>query len=134
VKFESVEHEILATCHTIAVVGLSSKPERSSYGVAQYLQRHGYRIIPVNPHESEVLGERCYARLEEIPEAVDCVDVFRRAELCREVAESAVRIGAKALWLQLGIRNRVAVQLAQKAGLLAVDDRCMAVEHLRCMR
>lgn len=133
-SYASVEHEILATCKTIAVVGLSSKPLRPSYDVAAYMQRRGYRIIPVNPRETEVLGEKCYARLEDIPEPVDCVDVFRRAEQCLEVAESAIRIGAKALWIQLDIHAPEAVQLAKDAGLLAVDNRCLFIEHRRYMR
>jgi hypothetical protein len=132
--YASVEHEILATCKTIAVVGLSSNPLRPSYEVAAYMQRHGYRIIPVNPRETEVLGEKAYARLEEIPGPVDCVDVFRRAEECLAVAGSAVRIGARALWIQLDIHAPEAVALARSAGLLAVDNRCLYIEHRRYLR
>ena len=130
----SPEETILRTCRTIAVVGLSSNPMKSSYGVAWYMQKHGYRIVPVNPNESEVLGEHAYARLEDIPFPVDLVDVFRRPELCLEPAEAAVRIGAKALWLQLGIENEAAMEVAREAGLLAVENRCLAIEHRHYMR
>ena len=125
----SAERRILQQSKVIAVVGLSSNPDRSSYGVASYLQKRGYRIIPVNPNETEVLGERSYARLEDITEKVDVVDVFRRAEYTPEIVKSAIAIGAKAVWLQLGIRNSEAERLAQEAGLLFVQDACMAVSH-----
>jgi predicted CoA-binding protein len=125
---DSIEIEILRACRTIAVVGLSSAPDRSSHGVAAYLQARGYRIVPVNPKETEVLGERAYARLEDIPEPVDCVNVFRRPEHVPAIAASAIRIGAKALWLQQGIAHESA-ETARQAGLLVVEDRCMAVAH-----
>jgi len=105
--------DLLKSSHTIAVVGLSSKPWRASYGVAQYMQRAGYRIIPVNPREREVLGEKAYARLEDIPERVDIVNVFRRAEFVPEIVEAAVRIGARAIWLQEGIRHEEAAERAR---------------------
>jgi predicted CoA-binding protein len=127
----SIEQQILEQCRTIAVVGLSSDPMRPSYDVSAYMQRKGYRIIPVNPNETEVLGEKSYARLEDIPEPVDCVNVFRRPLQCLAVAESAIAIGAKALWLQLGIENDAAIERAQAAGLLAVQNRCILIEHRR---
>ncbi|GAB4362008.1 MAG: CoA-binding protein [Bryobacter sp.] len=119
--------EILDETKTIAVVGLSSKPDRSSYGVSEYLQQQGYRIIPVNPNETEVLGERAYATLEEIPEPVDMVNVFRRAEETPAIAAAAVAIGAKTLWLQQGIVNEEAAEIARAAGLSVVMDACLAV-------
>src|SRR6266481_3482461 len=123
--------QILRGTKTIAVVGLSSNPMRPSYGVAEYLKTAGYRIIPVNPNETEVLGEKAYARLEDIPEPVDIVDVFRRAEELPAVAESAVGIGAKVLWMQLGIENAEAAEKARAAGLVVVEDSCLMVEHKR---
>ncbi len=123
--------ELLENSRTIAVVGLSPKPERDSYRVAQYMQDHGYRIIPVYPRGETILGEKVYARLEDIPEPVDVVDVFRKAEDTPPVAESAVRIGAKALWLQLGIENEVAEAIAVAGGLEFVQDKCMKIEHQR---
>ena len=127
----SVELDILRTCHAIAVVGLSSSPRRPSYEVAEYMQRAGYRIIPVNPQETEVLGEKAYASLELIPGPVDCVDVFRRPEFVPAIAASAIAIGAKALWLQLGIRDEAACEQARQAGLRVVEDRCLLIEHRR---
>jgi uncharacterized protein len=121
--------DILRETKTIAVVGLSSNPCRSSFEVAHYLQSAGYRIIPVNPNEQEVLGEKSFARLEDIPEKVDLVDVFRRAEGVPPVAESAVKIGAKVLWMQLGIENAGAADLAQRAGLTVIEDACLLVEY-----
>lgn len=128
------EQQILQNCKTIAVVGLSSNPLRPSYDVAQFMQRHGYRIIPVNPQEVEVLGEKAYARLEDIPEKVDCVDVFRRPEHVPEVVESAIAIGAKAVWLQLDITDDKAIARAKSAGLLAVQNRCLLIEYKRYFR
>jgi predicted CoA-binding protein len=123
--------QILRAGKTIAVVGLSSNPMRASHGVAEYLKSAGYRIIPVNPNETEVLGEKAYARLEDVPEPVDIVDVFRRAEEVPAVAESAIRIKAKVLWMQLGIENAEAAEKARAAGLVAVEDACLLVEHKR---
>jgi hypothetical protein len=130
----SIEQQILEECRTIAVVGLSSNPARPSYGVAAYMQRHGYRIIAVNPQETEVLGQKCYARLEDVAEKIDCVDVFRRAEFVPAITDSAIAIGAKALWLQLGIVDDAAIERARAAGLLAVQDRCLLIEHRRYFR
>ena len=123
--------QILREAKTIAVVGLSANPMRASHGVAEYLKSAGYRIIPVNPNETEVLGEKAYARLEDVPEPVDIVDVFRRAEEVPAVAESAIRIGAKVLWMQLGIENAEAAERALAAGLMVVEDSCLMVEHKR---
>lgn len=127
----STELEILKSCRTIAVVGLSSNKFRPSYDVSAYMQRAGYRIIPVNPQETEILGEQCYARLEDIPERVDCVNVFRRPEFVPEIADAAIAIGAKALWLQLGVVHDEAAERARAAGLLVVQDRCLLIEHRR---
>jgi len=123
--------QILRGAKTIAVVGLSSNPMRPSHGVAEYLKAVGYRIIPVNPNETEVLGEKAYARLEDVPELVDIVDVFRRAEELPAVAESAIGIGAKVLWMQLGIENAAVAERARAAGLVVVEDSCLMVEHKR---
>lgn len=122
---------ILRESHTIAVVGLSSNPQRASYGVARYLQRHGYRIIPVNPNEREVLGEKAYARLEDIPEKIEIVDIFRRSEEAGRHVDEAIRIGARAVWLQEGVIDHQAAARAQAAGLVVVMDRCILKEHLK---
>lgn len=121
--------EILRRSRTIAVVGLSPKPERASYKVSQYMQSQGYRIIPVYPREDTILGEKVYRSLEEIPDPVDIVDVFRQADDTPSVAEAAVRIGAKCLWLQLGIANEVSQALAEAGGLDYVENRCIKIEH-----
>ena len=123
--------QILRGTKTIAVVGLSSNPMRASHEVAEYLKNAGYRIIPVNPNETQVLGEKAYARLEDVPEPVDIVDVFRRAVEVPGVAESAIGIGAKVLWMQLGIENAEAAERARAAGLVVVEDSCLMVEHRR---
>lgn len=124
--------ELLKSARTIAVVGLSSNPMRPSYGVAEYMKNAGYKIIPVNPNETEVLGERAVAKLEDIREKVDIVDVFRRSEFVPKVAESA--IGAKNLWLQEGVIHEVAAKRARDAGLFVVMDKCILKEHARRMR
>jgi predicted CoA-binding protein len=116
---------------TIAVVGLSEKPSRPSYQVAQYMQSVGYRIIPVNPLCSEILGERCYPDLLSIPEPVDMVNVFRKPEDCLPIAQDAVKIGAKSLWMQQGVINQEAFKYAESKGLEAVMDKCLMVEHMR---
>jgi uncharacterized protein len=116
---------ILGEAKTIAVVGLSSKPHRDSHQVAEWLQEKGYRIIPVNPYETEVLGEKAYPTLLDVPEKIDVVDVFRRAEYTPEVAEQAVKIGAKVLWLQDGIVNEEAWNMAQAGGIDVVMGVCI---------
>jgi predicted CoA-binding protein len=123
--------EILKKYKTIAVLGLSSNPARPSYGVTEYMQSAGYRIIPVNPNETEVLGEKSYARLEDVPEKIEIVDVFRRAEHMPAVVESALRVGAKVFWMQLGIEHAAAAERARAAGLIVVEDACILVEHRR---
>ncbi len=124
---------ILAEAKTIAVVGLSDKPDRDSYRVAAYLQRHGYRIVPVNPAAAAVLGERSYPSLAAVPPeiAVDVVDVFRRPEFIPEIVAAAVARGARAVWMQLGLAHNAAATEARAAGLAVVMDRCMKVEHAR---
>jgi hypothetical protein len=123
--------KILADTKTIAVVGLSKDPQRPSYFVASYLKYEGYRIIPVNPTADEILGERCYPDLPSIPEPVDLVNVFRPPAACPEIAQGAIAIHAKALWLQLRIVNLTAAQLAEAAGLTVIMDRCIKIEHGR---
>jgi predicted CoA-binding protein len=122
---------ILDECRTIAVVGLSSKLTRPSHGVAGYMQRAGYRIIPVNPNEVEVLGEVAYASLSEVSRNIDLVDVFRRSEEAGAVVDEAIAAGAKAVWLQEGVIDNAAAQRAVDAGLLVVMDRCWLREHVR---
>ncbi len=125
---------LLAGARTIAVVGLSPNALRPSHEVARYLQRHGYRIVPVNPNCAEILGERCFPSLEAIGEPVDIVDCFRRSEEILSIAKSAVSIGAKALWLQLGVQNEEAELLASKAGLTVIANHCIKIEHARLGR
>ena len=125
------ELEILKSCRTIAVVGLSANKFRPSYDVAAYMQRAGYRIIPVNPGQSEILGEKCYARLEDIPFPVDMVDVFRKVGEIPAIAKSAVAIGAKTLWQQLGLMSEEADRIATEGGLDSIWDRCVKIEHAR---
>jgi predicted CoA-binding protein len=126
--------ELLQRAHTIAVVGLSSSRFRASYGVSQYMQSAGYRIIPVNPNEQEVLGEKSYARLEDVPEKIDVVDVFRRSEFVPEIVDAAIRVGAHAIWMQDGVVDQAAAQRARDAGLFVVMDDCILREHRRLMR
>lgn len=122
---------ILKNNHTIAVVGLSADWYRPSYFAAKYMQEHGFRIIPVNPKYDEILGEKCYPNLKAIPEAVDIVDVFRKPDDCVPIAEDAVAIGAKVLWLQLGVVNEEAARIAEAGGLEVVMDRCVKIEYAR---
>ena len=121
--------DLLRHSKTIAVVGLSSNPRRPSHEVASYLQSVGYKIIPVNPNESEVLGQKSYARLEDVPEPIDIVDVFRRPEEVAPIADSAITVHARALWLQQGITNVQAAAKAHAAGLLVIEDACLFVEY-----
>jgi predicted CoA-binding protein len=121
--------QILKECRTIAVVGLSSNPSRPSYSVAGYMKQQGYRVIPVNPQEVNVFGEQAYPSLAAIPDKVDLVNVFRRSEEAGAVVDEAIRIGAKAVWLQEGVRDDAAARRAQQAGLLVVMDRCWLKEH-----
>src|SRR5437773_4341264 len=117
--------ELLRSARTIAVVGLSAKPGRASYGVSRYMQHSGYRIIPVNPLETEVLGEKAYARLEDVPEPIDIVDIFRRSEYVPGIVDSAIRVGAGTVWMQEGVVHEEAAEKARLAGLTVVMDRCI---------
>jgi predicted CoA-binding protein len=122
---------ILEECRTIAVVGLSSSSWRPSHGVAAYMKRVGYQIIPINPNETEVLGEKAYASLGDLSEPIDLVDVFRRSEEAGAAVDEAIAVGAKAVWLQEGVIDEAAAQRAVNAGLLVVMDRCWLKEHAR---
>jgi predicted CoA-binding protein len=122
---------ILQQNRVIAVVGLSANWYRPSYFAAKYLQEHGYRIIPVNPRYEEILGEKCYPTLCDIPEPVDVVQIFQRADQVLPFGEEAIDIGAKVVWMQLGIVNEEAAERARQAGLDVVMDRCMKIEHAR---
>ena len=122
---------LLATCKVIAVVGLSADWFRPSYFAAKYMQAHGYTVIPVNPRYPDILGERCYQSLRDIPVKVDMVDVFRKTEDVGPIADDAIAIGAKVLWQQLGVRNIEAAARAEAAGLECVMDRCVKIEHAR---
>ena len=123
--------EILEQGKTLAVVGMSSKTTRPSYGVAAYMQRHGYRIIPVNPHEDSVLGEKCYALLDAVPEPFDVAVIFRRPEFVPEVVDAAIRKGAKAVWMQEGVVHEQSAERARAAGLKVVMDRCILKEYAK---
>jgi len=122
---------LLRSAHTIAVVGLSGKRWRPSYGVSEYMQRAGYRIIPVNPELTEALGERAYPSVEEVPDPIDIVNIFRRPDQALPIVESAIRVGAKAVWMQEGVINHEAAARAKAAGLMVVMDRCLLKEHRR---
>ena len=122
---------ILKSCRTIAVVGLSAEWHRPSYFAAKYMQQHGYRVVPVNPRYDAILGEPCFARLEDIPFTVDMVDVFRKTADVLPIAHSAVAIGARCLWQQIGVVNEEAAALVRAAGLDAVMNRCVKIEHAR---
>jgi uncharacterized protein len=124
---------LLRNARTIAVVGLSNRRSRPSYGVSEYMQSKGYRIIPVNPNETEILGEKVWASLEEIPERVDIVDIFRRPECVPEIVDSAIRIGAKGIWMQEGVVHDEAAGKARAAGLEVVMDRCILKEHRKML-
>ena len=127
----STLRRILKENRTIAVVGLSAQWHRPSYFAAKYMQEHGYRVIPVNPKYREILGEKCYASLREIPEKVDLVDVFRKTQDVLPIAEDAIAIGARVLWQQLGVKNEEAAARARAAGLEAIMARCVKIEHGR---
>ena len=127
----NAEEEILSSSRVVAVVGLSSKPDRPSYRVASYLKEQGYKIIPVNPEEKEVLGGLCYPDLASVLEPVDVVDIFRRSEEVPPIVEEAIRIGAKAVWMQEGVINEEAAARAREAGLTVVMDRCMLKEYMK---
>lgn len=124
---------LLRNAKTIAVVGLSSRRSRPSYGVSEYMQSAGYRIIPVNPNESEVLGEKAYASLDDVPERIDIVDIFRRSELVPEIVDAAIRIGARGVWMQEGVVHEEAADKARAAGLEVVMDHCILKEHRKLL-
>jgi len=130
---DEIRH-LLSTLRTIAVVGLSAKPWRPSHGVSEYMQSRGYRIIPVNPNCAETLGEKSYARLEDVPEPIDIVNIFRRSDAVEPVVDSAIRIGARMVWMQEGVVHRPAADKARAAGLAVVMDRCILKEHRRHFR
>lgn len=125
------EEEILKNSKTVAMVGLSSNPERASNIVARYLKEHGYKIIPVNPNEKTVLRLKSYPDLASIPVKVDVVDIFRRPEDVPPIVKEAIKIGAKAVWMQEGIKNAEAAAMARKAGLKVVQDKCMRKQHIK---
>ena len=127
----SVTAHVLRTYHSVAVVGLSPDPTRPSHAVARYLQEQGYDVVPVNPNCREVLGRRCYPDLRSVPGGVEIVDVFRRSESVGPIADDAIAIGAKVLWLQDGVVNEEAAERARRAGLIVIMDDCMAREHRR---
>jgi predicted CoA-binding protein len=121
--------EILEKYKNIAVVGLSSQTLRPSYSVSQYMQRVGYRIVPVNPNEAEVLGEKAYASLDDVPDPIEIVDIFRRPEFVPDIVESAIRRKARVIWMQVGVVHEAAAERARAAGLEVVMDRCILIEH-----
>jgi uncharacterized protein len=122
---------VLHTAKTIAIVGLSNNPLRASYFVGYYLKRHGYQVIPVNPRETEILGQTCYPSLRDVPEHVDIVNVFRAPDALPDIAREAVEIGADALWCQFGVINEEGAQIAEDGGVTVIMDRCLKVEHAR---
>ena len=126
--------EILKDFHIVAVVGLSSNEERPSYGVSAYLKKHGYKIIPVNPNEDTILGERCYSSLLSISEQVDIVDIFRRSEDVLGIVDEAIKMGARVVWMQEGVVNEEAAVKARAAGLEVIMDMCMMKEHRRMLK
>jgi hypothetical protein len=130
----STEEEILNSSRVVAVVGLSPKPDRPSYTVASYLKERGYRIIPVNPTVKGILGETCYPNLNSIRKPIDVVDIFRPSEEVPDIVEEAIKIGAKAVWMQEGVINKEAAAQAREAGLLVVMDKCMLKEHRKLMK
>ncbi len=130
-----MDHQICRLLHqyrTVAVVGLSPKPERDSHRVARFLQEKGYRVIPVNPGQTEILGEVCYPSLLDIPEPVEIVDVFRRTEAVPPIAEEAMQIGAKVFWMQLGIRHGEVAEKLRGHPMTVIMDRCIKIEQMRC--
>ena len=123
--------ELMTSARTIAVVGLSDSPMRTSYGVSEYMQSQGYRIIPVNPAIEQTLGEKAYPTLSDVTEKIDIVNVFRRSEYVPEVVEEAIRLGVPAIWMQEGVEHQAAAEKARAAGIIVVMDRCILKEHRR---
>ena len=134
INSEETVSRILDECRTIAVVGLSSDPYRPSNSVSAYLRKNGYRVIPVNPNETSVFGEKAYPDLFAVPEKIDLVDVFRRPDEAGKAVDEAIAVGAKAVWLQEGVIDSAAAQRAEDAGLMVVMDRCILKEHIRARR
>lgn len=134
INSDEVISNILDEAKTIAVVGISSDPSRPSYSVSRYMQSNGYRIIPVNPNETSVLGEKAYASLEDVSEKIDLVDIFRRSDEAGHHVDEAIRIGARGIWLQEGVIDEAAARRALDAGLQVVMDRCILKEHLKRKR
>jgi hypothetical protein len=126
--------DLLRTAKTIAVVGLSNKPWRASFGVSEYMRSQGYSVIPVNPNLSETLGLQAYERLEDVPEKIDIVNVFRRSEFAGPIVDSAIRLGARCVWMQEGVRDEQAAARAREAGLGVVMDRCILKDHHRLLK
>jgi hypothetical protein len=126
--------KILDECYTIAVVGLSSNPWRPSHNVAAYMKEQGYKVIPVNPNEQQVLGDKAYPTLADVPEKIDLVDVFRRSEEAGAAVDEAIKVGAKAVWMQEGVIDEEAAERAAQAGLLVVMDHCLLKAHMRVKR
>ena len=126
--------DLLSSARTIAVVGLSSNPLRASHGVSEYIQSKGYRIVPVNPHETEVLGERAVASLDQITEPIDIVNIFRRSEYVPDIVSAAIRKQARCVWMQMGVSHDRAAREAKEHGLILVMDRCIMREHARLIR
>ena len=131
INSQEIIEKIIDECRTIAVVGLSSDPTRPSNGVASYMKRQGYKVIPVNPNETDVFGDKAYRSLAEVPEQIDLVDVFRRSSEAGSAVDEAIAVGAKAVWLQEGVIDNAAAPRALDAGLLVVMDRCWLKEHVR---
>ena len=127
---ESAAVDRMLKAKRIVIVGMSDDPSRPSHGIGGYLVAHGYEVIPVNPNHDEVLGQKCYARLSDVPGEIDLVNVFRRPQFCADVTREAIEVGVKGVWLQAGIRNEEARQLAEEAGVDFVQDRCIMVEHM----
>jgi predicted CoA-binding protein len=134
VVVKSPGEKILKEYRTVAIVGASSDPERPSFRVLRYLSEHGYNVIPINPNEREILGMTCYPNLGSIPEKVEVVDIFRKSEAVMPIVEEAIKIGAKAVWMQEGVINEEAAAKAGDAGLLVVMDRCMRKQHISLMQ
>ncbi len=128
IKMDKI-NELLKSARTVAIVGISKDPEKPSYRVAEYLKNNGFRIIPVNPNYEEVLGEKCYKNLSEIPECIDIVDVFRKSTDILPIAEEAVKVKPRIFWMQLGIENKEARELLEKEGIFVVENTCLKIFH-----
>jgi len=124
-------YKLLAESKVVAIVGLSDKPDRASNKVAVYLKEHGYKIIPVNPMKDEILGEKCYSSLSDIPEQIDIVDIFRKVDVIPAIVDEAIKVSAKAVWMQLGLAHHESAEKARQAGLVVVQSKCTKIEHKR---